>query len=108
LRREVKYDRQTLLPQRVLLFDETGRLALRAQLSGLEPVPVEGLAKEKWPKIATIYDLYFPDSGTKMLFTLREQALTKSGVPHEGSIKLPNLANPGVSNVIQVDKGAGE
>lgn len=108
LRKEVKYDRQTLLPQRVLLFDETGRLALRAQLSSHEPVPVAGVEKEKWPKIPTIYDLYFPDTGSKMQFMLREQVLAKSGVPHEGSIKLPNLANPGVSNVIQVDKGAGE
>jgi hypothetical protein len=108
LRKEVKYDRQTLHPQRVLLFDETGRLALRAMLSDYQPVPVEGVERANWPLIPTIYDLWFPDSGSKMTFTLREQVLSKSGIPKAGSIKLPNLANPGVSNVIQVDKSAGE
>jgi hypothetical protein len=108
LRKEVRYDRQTLRPNRVLLFDETGRLALKALLSDFEPVPINGSPKDQWPQLPTVYDLTFIDSNSTMRFTIRDQVLSKNGIPKPGGIQLPNLANPGVSRVIQVDAGSGQ
>jgi len=104
LRKEIWYDRATLHPVKVQLYDESGRMDLKAQLSDFEPLPTDSADKTSWPLLPTRYDLFFPDSGSTMQFTLRQQALGKSGIPHAGSIQLPNLSKPGVRNVIQVDR----
>ncbi len=104
--KEIWYDRQTLRPKLVLLFDENGRVVLRAYLAKHMPVQVAELPKEKWPVIATDYRLFFPDSQTKMSFSLRDVALQYKGVPKEGSIRFP--AESGVSKEIQIDADCGE
>jgi hypothetical protein len=98
LRKEVWYDRQTLQPRRVALFDDNGREALRATLGDFSPVAGAGAT------VATRYDLLFPESGTTMRLVLRDQALGKNGIPRPGSIHLPDLARPGVKTVVQIDK----
>jgi hypothetical protein len=99
VQKEVWYDRVTLEPRTVLLFDANGRVVLRAHLSDFQPLADAGSAV-----IAMQYNLLFPDTGSTMKFTLSQAALGKNGIPRPGSIHLPNLDNPGVKNVIQIDK----
>jgi hypothetical protein len=102
--REVWYDRQTKLPVKVLLFDPNGRVVLRADLAKHAPVEVEGAPKNEWPKVATIYRLFFPDTGTTMRFELRDVALSHGGAPNDKSFAFPS--EPGVGHVVQVDQQA--
>jgi hypothetical protein len=99
--KEIWYDRATLLPKVVLLFDADGRIVLRAYLSKHRGVKVNGLAEGSGPKIATEYQLFFPDTKTHMSFELRDMALRHNGVPNANSIRFPR--EPEVSKVIQVD-----
>jgi len=98
VQKEVWYDRQTLLPQTVLLLDATGRTVLRAHLSEFT-TPAASNAR-----IAGRYKLLFPDTGSTMEFALSQPALNKNGIPAPGGIHMPDLQNPGVGTVIQVDK----
>ncbi len=100
--KEVWYDRKTLHPQLVLLFDPNGRVVLRAYLSKFEPVEVAEAPRAQWPTVATNYRLFFPDSGSTMTFQLKDVRLSYKGAPRPGSIRFP--VEPGVSKVIQVDE----
>src|SRR5690606_20580822 len=62
-RKEVWYDRQTKLPKLILLFDDDGRIVLRAYLSEHQRIAVSDLPETEQPMIATRYNLFFPDSG---------------------------------------------
>jgi len=102
--REVWYDRQTMQPRLVLLFDSDGRIVLRAYLSRHQPVDIGPVAANP-PTMATQFDLLFPGTGSKLSLTLNEVKLTSNGVPKEGTIRFPG-ENAGVSNVIRVDEPA--
>jgi hypothetical protein len=93
--REVWYDRQTLRPDRVLLYDANGRVVLRAKLGMYEQVEVEGQPKTDWPWIARDYQLDFPDTGSTMEITLYENGalLHKGRLPTNASFALPNPAD---------------
>jgi hypothetical protein len=95
--REVWYDRATLLPKLVLLFDGNGRIVVRAYLSEHREVSESG------GKIAGRYQLFFPDSGTRLDLKLSEAKLSQNGVPRAGSIAFPG-ENAGVSNIVRVDE----
>ncbi len=101
--KEIWYDRQTRRPKRVYLFDENGRVILRAALSKHQSVEVAGVAKENWPVVATDYRLLFPDTGTKMYFELFDMVLDQNGVIRRRGIEFPQKAN--VSKVIRIDEG---
>lgn len=105
VRKEVWYDRQTLLPGLVLLFDDNGRVVLRAFLQDYQPLAIDDVSPNQQPLIATTYKLKFPDTGSTMQFVLSQQALTHNGVPRPGSIHRPDLRHPGVGHVIDVDAG---
>ncbi len=108
--KEIWYDRATKEPRRVMLFDGDGRVVLHAKLSRHEPVEVPGVEREKWPKFARAYKLFFPDVGSTMTFELDEVALerrSRSGmVPTETGIAFPDDAK--VDQVIQLDKDCAE
>lgn len=103
--REVWYDRTTLLPKRVILFDDDGRGVLVAALAKHQPVEVPDVSQERWPKVATSYKLFFPESGTKMSFDLTDVRPDKNGVPSRRGIVFPGATpeDAGVSKVIQLD-----
>ncbi|HUB26010.1 MAG TPA: hypothetical protein VL992_11325, partial [Tepidisphaeraceae bacterium] len=67
-RKEIWYDRTTLLPGLVLLFDDSGRVVLQAHLENYQPLPIDGVPPDRWPQIATLYKLRFPDTGSTMQF----------------------------------------
>ncbi len=114
--KEVWYDVETLLPKSVFLFDENGRIVLRAHLTAYKPVgggtvggettggePTEGVAA---PMVATQYRLYFPDTGSKMFFRLDDVEKTSSrGAPNDRSFTFPGPEKAGVDNVVRVDRG---
>ncbi len=103
--KEVWYDRQTKRPKVVLLFDEHGRVQLRAYLSKHQQVdPGDGAPRESWPWVATDYRLYFPETGTRMSFELNDVRLERNGVPTRKGLAFPGTDEPGVSKVIQLDK----
>jgi len=104
--REIWYDRQTLRPSLVLLFDPDGRVILRAYLSEYQPVKIQTLPQDQWPAVATQYKLFFPDSGSKMTFTLTDVALSRNGKPDDRTFRFPT--QPGVSHIIQIDQGCGD
>lgn len=104
--REIWYDRQTKLPELVILFDADGRPVLRATLSGHRPVEVEDLPRERWPVLATDYRLYFPDTRSRISFTLEEVLLENRGVPTRRGIVFPGATpeEAGVREVIKLDR----
>jgi len=104
--REVWYDRQTKLPTLVILFDANGRPVLRARLSAHKPVEIADQPSESWPKIATDYKLYFPDSGSTMSFQLEDVRLDRNGVPSRRGIVFPGSTpqEAGVREVIKLDQ----
>jgi hypothetical protein len=101
--REVWYDRQTLRPSIVILFDADGRVVLRAFLSKHQQVRVPDVAERDWPWVATEYRLFFPESGTKLWLNLSEVALDRNGAPSRRGIVFPRDFN--VANVRQIDRG---
>lgn len=108
--KEVWYDRQTLLPRLVLLFDANGRIVLRAYLERHRKVKIPDTPEAQWPSVATSYRLYFPDSGSKLSMQLTDVALTHG----EGSRQVPNDRSfrfdperTHTSKVIQLDEACG-
>jgi hypothetical protein len=104
--KEIWYDRQTLNPTEVLLYEPDGRKLVSARLSKFQPVPIDGQPQDAWPTVATDYDLFFYDNGNTMKFRLSDIALTDPKthtIPKAGSIHLPDLQRPDVKNVIQLD-----
>jgi len=104
--REIWYDRATLQPQRVLLFDENGRVVLRAKLEKFVPVAVDGEDRSKWPRTPTILLFFLPDRQTHIRIELQDVALQHNGFPKPVSFRMPDpavLAGAGVK-VINVDE----
>jgi hypothetical protein len=124
--REVWYDRQTKLPKLILIYDTTGRIALRAtfgpkekdgrpvfQQNNYRRVEVAGLPKAQWPWIPKNYNLFFPANGSLLQFTLDSASLSEQQgartLPDPArSFKMPNPQSSGVTHVIQVGVGAGD
>jgi hypothetical protein len=99
VQKEIWYDRQTLLPKLVLLFDANGRVVLRAYLT--DHRPVDGY--DPTLKIAAGYDMFFPDTGSTFRVKLADIRRNSRGVPQARSFNFPS-DSAGVSKVIQVDE----
>lgn len=97
--KEIWYDRQTLLPRRVLLFDAKGRVVLWARLSNDSQVEVPKTDRSAWPWMATHYELSFPYTGTTMSFDLSDMSLSHNGFPNAATYRMPDpslLSDSGV------------
>jgi hypothetical protein len=99
--KEVWYDHKTKLPTKVLLFDENGRILLRANLSKHEPL--EGAEGRK---IATHYSLFFPETKDRFEFSLKSPKLSRKGIPRAGTIQRREI--PDLKEIIQIDKDCGD
>jgi hypothetical protein len=97
--KEIWYDRQTLEPSRVLLFDGKGRVVLWARLSKFDRVQAGDAEASQWPSMATHYELFFPMSGTTMTFDLSDMSLSHNGFPKEASYRMPDPSKLGDSGV---------
>lgn len=107
--KEVWYDRSTRHPTRVVLYDPDGRVVLRAGLEDFKPIEVDGQPKDRWPTLARIYRLSFPESGSKITLSLDEVLLrTEDGFPAERSFVMPDPDKAGVAKVVQIDEDCGQ
>jgi hypothetical protein len=98
--KEIWYDRATLHPMRVLLFDAQGHVALWAHLTNFVPIKLpDDPEQSHWPFIASQYELYFPYSGTRMSFELSDVSLTRSGRPNGSTYLMPDPARLSDSGV---------
>ena len=106
--REVWYDRVTKRPRLVLLYDMNGRVVMCAtlDLKQYHALPIQGLPKEQWPWTPGDYKLFFPDTGSRLQFTLESTELNhgQNGitVPNPKSFRMPSPENPGVEKVVQI------
>ena len=107
--KEVWYDRQDCLPRRVLLYDDAGRIVVRAELSRHAPVDVPGVAADRRPVLARHYDLRFPDTGSTMSLDLTDPALThalkRTVIPNDATFNRPPPDDG--DHVVQVDAACG-
>jgi hypothetical protein len=104
--KEIWYDRQTRLPRLVNLFDEHGRVVLRAYLTNHQRVRAEEGGEAPEARIASEYDLFFPDTGTRMAMRLTTLRDSYEGLPDDLTFAFPGPQRAGVSNVISVDQHA--
>ncbi len=108
VQKEVWYDRATKLPRLILLFDEHGRIVVRTYLSNHRPVGSNPDARDAdgGPKVATRYEVYFPDTGTTMRIDLDNLTLRggRPPAPNDATFAFPT--NPGVSRQINLDEQA--
>lgn len=104
VQKEVWYDRQTKLPRLVLLFNEHGRIVMRAYLSNHRPLESDNRDEGDAAKVATRYQIFFPDTGTSIRFDLDDVALTRNRAPNDQSFIFQQ--NPGVSRQINLDEQA--
>ena len=100
IQKEVWYSRKMLLPVKVLLFDENGRVLLRADLS--EHEPIDG---GDGRKIATQYKLFFPENKDRLEFSLKSPKLTRKGLPRAGTIQRRPI---GDVREIRIDEECGD
>lgn len=102
--KEIWYDRATLLPRKVLLFDRDGRVVVRADLADHRQVATGAAAKDR-PWMAGTLDLFFPASGSTMTIQLSDMALTtRTGHPREGTIRYPDEPPVPPQRVFQIDR----
>ncbi len=104
--REVWYDQKTKRPRFVLLYDSNGRVVLRAELKQHKQVEAPNVPKDKWPWVASDYNLTFPDTGSTMEFTLSDDTVLRSenGFPKDASFLMPSPDKAGVSRVIEIGR----
>jgi hypothetical protein len=104
--KETWYDRQTLRPRRVMLYDANGRVVLRAELSNFRQVDVDGVPDDKRPWVAATYQLRFPEQQSTMRIEFSDVKLQNRGIPRPGSIERPT--DTGDLKVIQIDANCGD
>lgn len=80
--REVWYDRQTLEPRRIWLFDRNGRVAVAAQLSDFSPME-DAADTTAAPKMARTFDLFFPETQSHVTFRFDDVRSTRNKRPNE-------------------------
>ncbi|MDB5328018.1 MAG: putative lipoprotein, partial [Phycisphaerales bacterium] len=99
VQKEVWYDRQSLQPRLVLLFDANGRVVLRAYPS--QPMKVDGY--DPLLELPTTYDLLFPDTGSTFVIRLRELEHDRDGAPNAATFAYPG-DRAKVSKVVNLDR----
>jgi len=97
--KEVWYDVHTKLPRLVVLFDDNGRIVLRAYLK--DHVEVEGSGGGK---IAGTFELFFPENKSQMNFRLKDVRpnlkVRNTTIPNDASFAFPD--EPGVGKIIEI------
>jgi hypothetical protein len=107
--KEIWYTRADLRPVKVLLFDTTGRILLRANLTDHKRLEVPGTATGQGPWIATKFDLFFPQNLSTLKLELSDLALTsRTGHPKEGTIRFPENPDVPPANRIQIDRNCDQ
>lgn len=108
--KEIWYERATLRPRRVILYDADGRPVLRAALSMDKRVELSEGKLADWPLVPGDYKLFFPDSGSRMEFSLTqawlEHKVGRVVFPNARTFQVPDVSGTNV-RVIQIGGGGG-
>jgi len=88
--KEIWYDRQTLLPQKVLLFDALGHVVVWAKLSNYSRMKMQSADQNDWPQVAGRYELSFPYSGSTLSFELSDLTWSYHGRPNDATYRMPD------------------
>lgn len=92
--KEVWYDRETFLPQLINLFDDHGRVILRAYLKDHEAI------EARPQKIATRFELFFPETKSTLNMRLTDVKEKFKNIPNDATFAFPE--EPGVEKVIEI------
>jgi hypothetical protein len=103
--KEIAYDRRTKLARVVKLYDEDGRVLLRAELSEYAPASVANLPEAQWPMLARHYELVFLENGSHMEFDFTGVKFTPA--PRSESFVRPVLKDT-ERDPIQIDRDCDE
>jgi hypothetical protein len=90
VQKQIWYDRLTLRPRRLMLYDANGVPLLDARLSNDIRIQTPGAPLANWPQVAGDFRLFFPMDGSTMEFTLKDVRLYKE-MP--GGRRIPNRAS---------------
>lgn len=104
--REVWYDRETFLPTLVILFDRNGRVVLRANLGKYEPIRLESGESadgQPAPLVAREIKMFFPETLSRMTFTLDDVRDRRGGAPRRNSYNF-SPERVSTSTVINLDE----
>lgn len=103
--REIWYDRQTFEPRRLWLFDRDGRVLLRAKLDQFEPMSrfTSDVPDAPAPKTARRYEVFFPETGAKLQFTLDDVRDQRRGAPNAFSYRFNPQAQE-TDRIINLDE----
>jgi hypothetical protein len=103
--REVWYDRESLQPKMVWLFDRNGRVALRAKLGNVQPMDVTDGDAAAAPKVARSYDLFFPENNSRLTLRFDEVRATRKGAPNAQTYRF-DPARVTTAKVVNLDDAA--
>lgn len=95
--KEIWYDLEHHWPTKVILYDQNGRVVVRANLGQHKRVNIPDTKEEDRPVVPTEYKLFFPDSKATMLIQLQQVMLQNKAAPREGSIQF--RPDPGLKQV---------
>lgn len=104
--KEVWYDRQTMRPRRVVLFGAEGRVLLSAELSEHRPVEVPGAPPGQRPTVPGKYDLFFPDTQSRMAIRIEDAYLQRDDRPGTIPFRRPNPDN--FAKAFQLDEACDD
>jgi hypothetical protein len=102
--REIWYDRATLEPRRIWLFDRNGRVILRAKLGATEVMTVKDQSAAQ-PRMARNFELFFPETRAKFNFNLDSVRDERRGLPKDISYRFNPQAQD-TDRIINLDQTA--
>jgi hypothetical protein len=76
-------------------------------LSQHQKVRTDDVPEDQWPKVATNYRLFFPDTQSRIALKLNEVESSHAGAPNEYSFQFPG-DKAGVEKIISVDEQPGQ
>ncbi|HEV2293370.1 MAG TPA: hypothetical protein VGR35_05910 [Tepidisphaeraceae bacterium] len=101
--KEVWYDRQTMRPKRVKLFDAEGRVLVSAFLSQHRRVKIDDVPESEWPHVPGRYELFFTEDRSRMTIEVDDAYLRYKGAPDARVFRMPSPEQ--YANENQLDKG---
>jgi hypothetical protein len=102
--REIWFDRATLRPRLVMLYDPDGRIVVRAKLDDYQPVSAGG-GEPTSGEMARRFDIRFPETDSNLVITLDSVRDKRNGAPNRITFAF-NPQRSGARRVIDLDEPA--
>jgi hypothetical protein len=104
--KEVWYDRKTMYPRLVNLFDREGRVLVSAYFSKHRRVKLDDVPQEQWPHVPGRYELLFTQDRSRMTIEVEDAYLRYKGAPEPRVFRMPSPER--YANEIQLDKDCAD